>query len=740
MEPTEIKIKAADLPLKEGIKIASGKEYIFRIENTSGKTVYFVEFEDMLFRNDSAFMMPEWKRAEDVISGIDLVISTLLYAKDNSDKTILVAGHADTTGSADYNVTLSWYRARAVLGMITGGRDMFSEAADGAHMSSSAKKSEVLHDDRVQVLNWAADVFGWPCNITKERDYFTAVRQFQQNYNSHAGEICSNPLNLAVDGDFGIMTCGACFDCYQYQVSKLMGISQKELQQRQAALRLFDKEPDATVKCGESHPIDEPSRDNYRSSSNRRIEVLFFDENEKPDLPCVTAECSADNCPLYDNPQFGRVPIPLAKMKRQVVSVTWFFAAENIPYRKNAEHFKRGIYSIFGDDIPQDAVDSLLADTTAGSIPQPQFSFEDQMPPSAYGYYSDEKITLSRSLVEDALNDVGKRWLLLEVMLEEYGHHLDYLLRNHYSSTGGDKKGDEGYHFASDFIHFNKIVEKDVTYANFRFSVPPTKEIYSVTLSDLSREERCKQLLKIDKPEDDHGFIHQKDGAVLDVEFFAIRGAGAVHELITKTAADAAGVTYDYRLDEGCAWPDVPCEDQDSVETCYYNAWRNIHKSGTLPNRSHYGDLQFWHSMCPAGTHTNNEVRNMIINQLKTWFEHAHNLGFFAGLFHIGKAMHTMQDSYSRSHCYRDETSGSPGKILYFQGYDKQDSEKHKKADLVTSPGIKEALAASTALLKFHKSNTIYEPTVREFLEKVYELAPGAGEKSAGATHPDYAK
>ncbi|UCG12233.1 MAG: hypothetical protein JSU72_17295, partial [Deltaproteobacteria bacterium] len=60
------------------------------------------------------------------------------------------------------------------------------------------------------------------------------------------------------------------------------------------------------VGCGENYPIDTPRQDNYRSDLNRRVEILFFDPEEKPKLKCTPqpggctpATCLINNRKVY---------------------------------------------------------------------------------------------------------------------------------------------------------------------------------------------------------------------------------------------------------------------------------------------------------------------------------------------------------------------------------------------------------------------------------------------------------
>ncbi|HBC47044.1 MAG TPA: hypothetical protein DCZ43_08360, partial [candidate division Zixibacteria bacterium] len=66
------------------------------------------------------------------------------------------------------------------------------------------------------------------------------------------------------------------------------------------------------VACGESFPIDQALKSNYRSQSNRRVEFLFFDEKEVPHFDCpdrVKTVHTIGECPIWNKLHFNPVYI-----------------------------------------------------------------------------------------------------------------------------------------------------------------------------------------------------------------------------------------------------------------------------------------------------------------------------------------------------------------------------------------------------------------------------------------------
>ena len=64
----------------------------------------------------------------------------------------------------------------------------------------------------------------------------------------------------------------------------------------------FYKKLNLNVHCGEYKLIDASVKDNYKSKTNRRVELLFFDLDENPAYPCLSSQCDPQEC-SYGNPQ-----------------------------------------------------------------------------------------------------------------------------------------------------------------------------------------------------------------------------------------------------------------------------------------------------------------------------------------------------------------------------------------------------------------------------------------------------
>ncbi len=276
------------------------------------KVLDLLELQDALFRTDSAVVMPEGDEPEGAgsegpaapPSAVGLVATTLRYLEEHPGKRLLVAGHTDTTGSAQYNLPLSEQRARAGLSLLVGDRAAFVEVAEARH--------EVA--DYQQILSWVARVLGWPCDPlgidgAHGPNTTQAIRGFQQTYNESG--FAGNPAGapLAVSGRVDAATWGAFFDCYEHETARELGLPVSELARLRAPIEPLD--PDHfSVGCGEHHPIDGLGKDDYRSELNRRVEVLLFDPGEEPRLDCHQSGCRPELCELYQGDAYDRQHLP----------------------------------------------------------------------------------------------------------------------------------------------------------------------------------------------------------------------------------------------------------------------------------------------------------------------------------------------------------------------------------------------------------------------------------------------
>jgi outer membrane protein OmpA-like peptidoglycan-associated protein len=250
--------------------------------------VKFVELADAHFRTDSAVVLPEGENPDDsgaheAITSVGVIATALRFLEGNPGKRVLVAGHTDTSAGDDHNQKLSEDRASVALAMLKGGdeRDNFRTTCNARHKPRDVN----------QILSWAArelkDLGFDACDPGQITDFVSSAKvlSFQNAYNANQATLSSDPLvsPLDPDGDFGEFTWGAVFDCYELALQRELGEDAAGVQVLRDRLKFADPDHES-LGFGEHFPIEELGVDEFRSQTNRRIEILFFDQGEEPDL------------------------------------------------------------------------------------------------------------------------------------------------------------------------------------------------------------------------------------------------------------------------------------------------------------------------------------------------------------------------------------------------------------------------------------------------------------------------
>jgi len=303
-----------------------GKEYLewrkraaqnqdFPVEGI-GKKATVIEMEDALFRTNSSVLLPEGEAPSsdehEAITSVGLTATVLRFSEQHQSKKLFIAGHADTTGSSDFNVELSRERAQCALAVLAGDRETFVNLADERHTVGDYK----------QILSWCATAFEdlvFDCDPGTIDDNAATgvepVRRFQAAYNANKLALGVSS-DISVDGDVGKETWGAFFDVFEFGLREELGEDQAGVTALRDKLVFVDDERKA-LGFGEFHPVDQVGRDNVRSQANRRVEVLFFDEGEEPDL--VLAESDPDISELYLPSEYSHTTVPpLLSAKRSL--------------------------------------------------------------------------------------------------------------------------------------------------------------------------------------------------------------------------------------------------------------------------------------------------------------------------------------------------------------------------------------------------------------------------------------
>lgn len=264
--------------------------------------VNVIELENIHFHHDSAVVLPEPKHdtpdEENEGSSLDVIRRCYLYAKKNSDKELLIAGHTDTSGSDDYNVTLSDLRAKSVLYLLLG---------DGKNWAAIAEKKHQVEDYQ-QILAWVVSTFRWDCDpgevdnidgpVTKE-----ALKKFKSKFN--------NTFSGSLDDSEKMFPeiWEAMFHLYLVRLKTILHTDEPGIVKLRKNVHFSSTGPQ-TVGCGEYHPKS-GSANNRNSAIDRRVEFLFFSPNDFPPLLCHpdTKHCVKKSCLLYDPALYDFQPV-----------------------------------------------------------------------------------------------------------------------------------------------------------------------------------------------------------------------------------------------------------------------------------------------------------------------------------------------------------------------------------------------------------------------------------------------
>lgn len=284
--------------------------------------VTFVEMTDAHFRTNSAVLLPEGEDPEadgdhQALTSVGVIATALRFNDEHAGRTLLVAGHTDTAADTAFNQKLSEERAEVTLALLKGGdasRERFKTLCDGRHTVADIK----------QILSWVAvglDNFDCDPGVINDQPDDKPVRKFQAAYNANKATINPDPNvpPLTVDGSVGKLTWGAFFDCYEAALRDELGENAAGVAALRAKLKFTDPKHEF-LGFSENFPIEELGVNNFRSQSNRRVEILFFEPGEEPDLDHAASDPATSE--LYLPGQYERTPLPpMGSARRRTLTV-----------------------------------------------------------------------------------------------------------------------------------------------------------------------------------------------------------------------------------------------------------------------------------------------------------------------------------------------------------------------------------------------------------------------------------
>ncbi|MGB5105953.1 MAG: hypothetical protein WBP42_04475 [Candidatus Zixiibacteriota bacterium] len=307
-------------------------------------TVHILEMEDVLFHLDSAVMMPAkpegrsssdgttddstdagTQQQQDQVSGLAALALCFKQFEFDPNKRLLIAGHTDTSGQAQMNFELSAQRAQNIQFLLEGDREQWAVISEQRHRVED-------YQQIMQFINFNTR-WGWDCDPIQTDNTWGdntkgATERFITAYNNWvlSGLAPTDSVQLPPETFNRVKNSGAhkwpiemwraVYDIYNDEIAANLGITRDQMG-RYRALLAFADDLKKLVACGESFPLDNAGRDNYRSQLNRRVELLFFDKEEIPVLNCpatTNAVHTPDECPLWHKWHFAPVYIDPADL------------------------------------------------------------------------------------------------------------------------------------------------------------------------------------------------------------------------------------------------------------------------------------------------------------------------------------------------------------------------------------------------------------------------------------------
>ena len=278
----------------------SGNKYSKTVPLPVGRkiTCDFVEIPDINFHHNSALPCLDNKGGL-----IDALGAAFVFVKENPSKVTVVFGHSDTSGDPSYNYDISQWRAESVKALLDNDSETWLD------MVELASKAE----DIQQLLSSLVTGYGWSCDPGTVDNRMgpktkAGLKTFQEEYNAKYDG------TLRVDGIIGEKTWTALFCTLRSFLEETVEAKTGENSIPQLT---YGYEGNGIYPCGESFPVDETARDDYKSAENRRVEILFFDKGTCPKLkkPVRKQKVEKREAPVYDERRYEKKIITTSAME-----------------------------------------------------------------------------------------------------------------------------------------------------------------------------------------------------------------------------------------------------------------------------------------------------------------------------------------------------------------------------------------------------------------------------------------
>lgn len=283
------------------VRITLGQRHRLVLERPRARVL---QMEDVCFGTDRCLLLPaipetggtDVEEPRGQRDGLAVIAATLAFAQLHPTRSLLIAGHTDSVGSTDYNLELSQKRATNVLLYLQGDREGWA-----AHCTEHYARA-----DFKRVHLWAKRVLGWdtdpgPLDEAWNAKTKAARDAFRRRCEQELGVTLQHGV-AQNEGDWA-----AIYDLHDRHLASILRVAVDDLAQLRGDLKYTEP---AAIGCGETWPVDALGVDDHASAGNRRVDVLFFDQDEIPD----DVEGDPPGVAVYGSKTFKPEYIPVAPL------------------------------------------------------------------------------------------------------------------------------------------------------------------------------------------------------------------------------------------------------------------------------------------------------------------------------------------------------------------------------------------------------------------------------------------
>lgn len=215
-------------------------------------------------------------------SFVDTLKLAFEFGEEHEDLDLVIISHTSASEEFADNFDLSETRGKAIKAILTNNEELWKPIVE----SPTGEDIQRVVKNIGEGLSWGCDpgtVDGKVGPKTK-----AAVKIFQRKANTFCG------LNLVVDGDMGKNSWKAVLPVVCTELKRVL-----EMENSLPELKFGYAKGEGVYACGESFPIPDDEKADYKSKTNRRIELVYANAKkvllqpvENKSEPIKEADCS----------------------------------------------------------------------------------------------------------------------------------------------------------------------------------------------------------------------------------------------------------------------------------------------------------------------------------------------------------------------------------------------------------------------------------------------------------------